>query len=322
MNNTELVRKWSELSENKNTSGYKSLRISAECICDLFIGVNKDGRRCLILSLPPRFTLDFNEIQKQNLTIKYFRDTNFIVLQLNDPRFHDLFDDLVLSMYHGIRNIQDAREYSKYFIQAFHRWSEFFEDKISDLLSEDAIKGMIGELLILKSLIEEADRSEINTILNAWKGPYGKGNDFELETKHLEVKTKTLTAVDVRIASEFQLETPAGKGLDLIVITLISDFNTGTTIENILVEIRELIQARLGDMTILIRAINQKGLTFGNLTQYNIYRFKPVKRITYDCNAVGFPKLCRSEIPVEVNAVNFDLRVSLLGSFIISQNDF
>jgi hypothetical protein len=322
MNSTELALKWSELLENRSTRGYKSLRISPECICDLFIGVNSDGRRCLILSLPQGFVLDFNEIQIQNLTIKYFRDTNYIVLQLNDPRFHDLFDDLVLSMYHGIRNIQEAEEYSKYFIQAFHRWSEFFEDKISDILSEEAIKGMIGELLVLKSLINDSNSAEINTILNSWKGPYGKGNDFELETKHLEVKAKTPSAVDVKIASEFQLETTAGKGLELIVISLSSDFNTGITIEQLLIEIRELVHGKLGDMSILIRAISQEGLTFGNLAQYNIYRFKPVKQISYDCNVVGFPKISRSGIPVEICSVSFNLRVSLLTQFINSQNDF
>ena len=129
MTSIELKQKWSGLSENPVTIGFRSLRISADCICELYLAVSKEGRRCLILSLPSNKHLDFKGIQKENLSIEYFREKNLIVLQLNDSDFNDLFDDLILSLYHGIKNINQVDEYSNYFIQAFYRWSEFFEDK-------------------------------------------------------------------------------------------------------------------------------------------------------------------------------------------------
>lgn len=321
MTNIELKQKWSGLSENPVTSGFWSLRISADCICELYLGISKEGKRCLILSLPSYKHLDFKGIQKENLSIEYFRENNLIVLQLTDCDFNDLFDDLILSLYHGIKSISQVDEYSKHFIQVFYRWSEFFVDKKSDLLSEDAIKGIIGELLVLKLLITETDKPEINFLLKAWTGLYDKGNDFELEGKNLEVKTKSPSDIDVKISSEFQLEIFPGKGLELFVVSLLSDFTFGIHIRDLIFEIKNLIQESFGDNTILWKALSQKNITSKNVGQYDRYRFKPVNWVSYNCAAKNFPKLSKSNIPEEISGLKYTLRTNLLSSFIIEQRD-
>jgi hypothetical protein len=322
MTGAELKQKWSGLSDNSVTSGFRSLRISADCICELFIGVSKENKRCLILALPESNHLTFKGIQKENLSIEYFLEKNLIVLELIDNDYHDLFDDLILSLYQGIKGISQVDEYSNHFIQAFYRWSEFFEDKKSDSLSEDAIRGLMGELLVLKSLITDPNRPEVNFILNSWKGPYDKGNDFELEINNLEVKTKSPLGVDVKISSEFQLEVSFGKGLELIVVSLLSDFTGGISIRELIFEIKKLTQESSGDNSILWKALNQKNITSRNVGQYDKYRFKPVNSISYNCAADNFPKLNRSNIPDEISALKYTLRTNLLTPFIIEQRDF
>lgn len=322
MTSIELKKKWSGLSENPVTIGFRSLRISADCICELYLGISKEGKRCLILTWSDNKRLDFKGIQKENLSIEYFREKNLIVLELIDNDYHDLFDDLVLSMYHGIKGIANIDEYSNYFIQAFYRWSEFFEDKKSNMLSEDEIKGIMGELLVLKLLITDSDRPEINFLLKAWTGLYDKGNDFELENKNLEVKTKSPTEIDVRISSEFQLEVSQGKGLELIVVSLISDFTVGIHIGDLILEIKKLVQESSGDNAILWKALSQKNITAKNVSQYDRFMFKPVNWISYNCAEVNFPKLSKSNIPEEASGLKYKLRTNLLTSFIIEQNDF
>ncbi len=322
MTSIELKQKWLGLSDNLVAHGFRSLRISADCICELYLGVNKEGKRCLILSLPSSKHLDFKEIQKENLSIEYFREKNLIVLQLTDSAFNDLFDDLILSLYHGIKGISQFDEYSNQFIQAFYRWSEFFADKKSDLLSEEAIKGIIGELLVLKLLITDPSGHEINFLLKAWTGLYDKSNDFELENKNLEIKTKSPSGIDVRISSEFQLEVSPGKGLELFVVSLLSDFTDGIHIGDLILEIKKLVQESFGDNTILWKALSQKNITAKNVIQYDKYRFKPVNCISYNCADENFPKLSRSNIPEETSGLKYTLRTNLLTSFIIEQRDF
>lgn len=318
----ELKQKWSGLSENPVTSGFRSLRISSECICELYVGVSKEGKRCLILALPANRHLDFKGIQKENLSIEYFREKNLIVLQLLDSDFYDLFDDLIISLYQGIKTINHADEYSNHFIQAFYRWSEFFEDKKSDLLSEEVIKGIMGELLVLKLLITDPNKLEINFLLKAWTGLYDKGNDFELENKNLEVKTKSPSGIDVKISSEFQLQVSPGKGLELFVVSIISDFTVGINIRDLIWEVKKLVQESTGDNTILWKALSQKNITAKNVSQYDRYRFKPVNWISYNCADEDFPKLNRSNIPEEISALKYALRTTLLTPFVIEQRDF
>lgn len=123
MRNSELQKKWEGLSPHKAIKGFRSIRISSECIAELFIGQNNKGNRCLILSLPKEHNVDFQSTFKENLSIELFKDTNYIVLQLTDNTYYDLFDDLILSLYHRIKDKAEVAEYTKEFIQTFYKWS-------------------------------------------------------------------------------------------------------------------------------------------------------------------------------------------------------
>jgi hypothetical protein len=318
----QLKSKWPQLSENNITRGYRSLRISSECISDIFIGINKEAHRCLILALPGEHQFDFKGIIKENLTIEYFKEPNFIVLQLIDNTYYDLFDDLIISLYQRIKDISEVPEYSKEFISTFHKWSEFFEDKKSELLPEEVIKGLLGELLFLKFLINESNSYRVNDVLNSWKGPYDKGHDFELDSKDIEVKTKHISALDVRISSEFQLEKSYDKGLDLVVISVENDSNNGISLKDLALEIKKLIVEKLGDNSIFLKALSQKGLTLKNINQYDIFRFKPIDQITYNCTPDKFPKLIKSNIPKEINSIKYNLRLSSLAKYMSNKKEF
>ena len=58
MINSVLQTKWEGLSSHKVKKGFRSIRISSECVADLFIGENNAENRCLILSLPKEHNVD------------------------------------------------------------------------------------------------------------------------------------------------------------------------------------------------------------------------------------------------------------------------
>ncbi len=321
MDNIILEEKWNNITHH-GKSIFEFKRIDSVCIPELNIGFNSKLNRCLILELPKENKVDFQSTIKQNLSIEFYKETNYIVIQLTDNSFYDLFNDLIISLYHRIKHISNVNDYSKELIQTFYKWSEFFDDKKSDLLSEESIRGLFGELLVLKFLITYKNLMEINFILNSWKGPYDKATDFELENKNLEVKTKSPTGIDVKISSEFQLEVSPGKGLELFVVSLLSDFIVGIHIRALILEIKKLVQESSGDNTILWKALSQKNITAKNVSQYDRYKFKPVKWISYNCADENFPKLNRSNIPEEISGLKYMLRTNLLTSFIIEQSDF
>jgi hypothetical protein len=220
-------------------------------------------------------------------------------------------------MYNRIKDLLDVDNYSKEFIQTFYKWSEFFNDKNSLLLSSEIIKGLFGELFLLQSYIDNLKLTNINDILNSWTGPFDKRHDFTFDQKDIEVKTKTESKLDITISSEYQLEKNLDKELELIVISVIE--NDGYTLQFLIKEIKNKIQLKSGDYTLFLKALNMKGIDLKNVSLYDNYLFKPISQIAYNCTSLSFPKIVKSNISKEISKVKYDLRISALNSFITSE---
>jgi hypothetical protein len=295
--------------------------LSKESIPQLNIGFNKKSQRCLILELPLDFDKPFQQFEKENLSLKYFKKEKCLCIILNDDFFKDLFNDLILSIYSKIYNISNTEEYSELFTRHFFKWSAFFENKKTDGLTRDQVKGLIGELFYLKNLILNSELN-VDELLISWRGPYDEGHDFVLEFTDYEIKTIERSKNNVRISSEFQLESEKGKELELVVILVNIDNENGLSLKSLINDIKKNVLDKLGDNSIFINALAQKGLSIGDLEQYEIYRYTPVEEISYDSKRENFPKLIRSSIPEEINKLNYNIRLNLIEEFIINKKKF
>lgn len=64
-------------------------------------------------------------------------------------------------------------------------WHRFFQNR-TEKLSDAEIRGLIGELSVLESLLAT---NGVDSCLDAWKGPQGELHDFRLTNHRIEVKT-------------------------------------------------------------------------------------------------------------------------------------
>jgi len=313
---------WGALSYS-GKSEFEFIRIdNGETVPDLNVGFNSTFNRCLLLELPKKHSVDFQTAIKQNLILSFFRDTGYIVLELTDSNYADLFNDLIISIYQCIYQLSDVDEYSKIFIQTFYKWSGFFEDRKSEKLSQDIIKGIFGELFVLKSLVEDSDSSHLNDVMNSWRGPYDEGHDFVLDKKNIEVKTKEQSKLSVKISSEYQLDLDDNKDLELLVLSVETNPVDGQSLRLLLSDIKDLVVDKLGDFSIILVALSQKNISPQNIYQYDNYRFVPIEQVTYNCKANFFPKLVKSDIPQAVRNVRYTLQLSYLDDFILSEKKF
>ena len=318
----DLKELWQNI-EYSGSSEFEFTRIdNGYAIPEINIGFNSKLNRCLLLELPQVHNVDFQKSIKQNLTLSFFKDTGYIVLELIDQSFIDLFDDLIISIYQHIYKLSDVDEYSKIFIQMFYKWSEFFDDKKSEKLSQDIVKGIFGELYILKNLIEITNSSNLNDLLSSWKGPYDKGHDFELDLKNIEVKTKELSKQSIKISSEYQLEHEAMKSLELLVLSVESNTINAQPLSSLLFDIKTKIINKLGDFSIVLTALAQKNITMQNVYLYDNFRFEAINEIIYDCTDESFPKLTKSNTPQSIGAIQYTLHLSYLEEFIVSKRKF
>jgi len=313
----ELKKKWEDISSFKDKKGFKALRINSECLPDLFIATDETGYRCLLLFIPKDIIVKLIGTNKQKLHLDYIKDKNIVIIKLFNLDYLDLFNDLILSLYSKINNISDPNLYSKELILSFYKWADFFEDKIDSKLSFDEIKGLIGELFALKEFMKNA--SDTNSLLESWRGPYDTSNDFVFDSKNIEVKTRDELKSTIRISSEYQLEKEFDKGLELLVVTVKIDLIKGASIHDLLTEIASLVRKALGDLSILYKALNQKGLTVDSSKEYNNYKFEILQTNLFDCNRPGFPKLSKSNVPKEITHIKYDLRISALDNYLINE---
>lgn len=320
MESIKLEEEWETLKQT-GEHGYIFRRIDSVCVPELNVGLNSSLERCLALEMPGDYDAGFQTIERQNLTLLYFRDTNCIVLELTDNTYNDLFNDLVVSLYQKVKNISDVSECSMLFIQTFHKWSEFFHDEKFDRLNKDIIKGLFGELFVLKSFVQKSTSVNVNDVLNSWTGPYDQGHDFVFDNKDIEVKTKDVTKISIRISSEQQLDNLIGKRLELLVLSVDNDLVEGGSIADLVDDIRVLIINLLGDTSILLKAINQKGLTLKNIHDYDNFRFRPVKKALYDCLIEGFPKLIKDNLPKQISNVKYDINLSVLDDYLLESEE-
>lgn len=320
MNKEKIEKIWVDIIHSgKGEFEYQLL--SKKSIPQLNIGYNKKNQRCLILELPFKFEKNFQQFEKENLSLKYFIKERSLCIILNDDFFKDLFDDLILSIYSKIYNISNPEEYSELFTRHFFKWSSFFENKRNEGLTKDQVKGLIGELIYLKDLLLNSE-DNIDDVLLSWRGPYDEGHDFVFDFKDYEIKTIDKSKNNVRISSEYQLESEKGKKLELVVITVEVDIENGISLKKIINEIKSLVLDKFGDNSIFINAIAQKGLTIGDLEQYEIYSYTPIEEISYDSANDNFPKLTRTTIPEQINKLNYSIRLNLLEEFIINKKHF
>ena len=117
MNTVDLENKWSTLVQTERLRGYKSVIMSTQCTAEIFLGVNTQKRHCLILALPKEYSLDFNTTKKEKISITLYPETNYLVLELHDNQYYDIFDDFIISLYHAIKDIKEVEVYTKKIIQ-------------------------------------------------------------------------------------------------------------------------------------------------------------------------------------------------------------
>lgn len=315
----ELSQKWALLDTGK--AGIQSIRLDSETFPDLFIGINKEGYRNLILKLPSGFVADFQSSTKQNLSLELYAETKWVVLSLLDDQYSDLFDDLIYSIYYKVREMESPKAYISEFLMTYYKWSEFFQDNRGDTLSNETIRGLLGELIYLHEQIKTCKSGELNDVLNTWKGPYDTGHDFIGEFKNTEVKTRTINSSGILISSEYQLESEPNKELDLLIVTIESD-PEGITLKELVMMVRESIGLKLGDFGIIITALLQKGLTTLNLDVYDHLRYHLIEMSFYEVGGASFPKLIRSGLNDGISSVKYKINIQAIESYLTNKLAF
>ena len=159
--------------------------------------------------------------------------SHFVDIACRKPHLAEVFSHLVDEVIEELRR-EPGRPASTA-RRVLNRWRELIEREIPNLLSEERLLGLFGELHILRRLAEETSDA-----VAMWTGPLGSRFDFQRYTRALEVKTVAAgTDTSVHIHGVDQLEPPPGGTLHLWVLSVERRSATGESIPALIARIRE-----------------------------------------------------------------------------------
>jgi hypothetical protein len=104
---------------------------------------------------------------------------------------------------------------------AFTRTEPIIELAIERLrLSDEALLGLAGELLLLEGLLSRAPDQHVGAVLSSWLGWRESRRDFELGTVGVEVKSTTRTVSAHHVQGVHQVEPEAGEEEALYLVSI------------------------------------------------------------------------------------------------------
>lgn len=125
------------------------------------------------------------KIKNSTLDLINFGKHTFIDIICTHEDFKNEFVQIIEEIIAHFKQNNDLIRSIKYTI---NKWYYFFEKDSKIDLNESEIKGLIGELLLIKNLSVIRSYKEI---IKAWKGPESGLRDFNFNTFDIEVKTSS-----------------------------------------------------------------------------------------------------------------------------------
>ena len=237
--------------------------------------IQKDGRLSLVLSLTDN-----------NCLRQFCAFCNDIV-------------DCTMSMSHNDKSGYET------ICNLFFTWQKMFSTQ-SALLSENEIKGLIGELLFLQVVLIPI--YGVSSSLSAWTGPDAAKKDFSINETWYEIKAIDNAKNSVMISSLEQLDSDVVGQLVIYRLEKMASEFKGISINKLIESLMSIITS-LPDKDLFAEKL--RGAKYSYESQYDsyVYVVKDVERFMISDN---FPRLERKKLHKAINAATYELTISEL----------
>lgn len=229
----------------------------------------------------------------------------------------DLFLGLCKTLIGSLKDVADPATALTVALAHLRRWKAFLAGRNARLLSPEEIRGLFGELHVLRLLYQ--DTLPQVAAIDAWCGPDDSHQDFIFGNRAIEVKSLSgRERSTVRISSEDQLESLADE-LFLLTQRLRSQSDAGRALS--LNGIVGQIDSELADADAIEQFADKlAGMGYVPLAEYDAPRFLVSDLQGYRVTD-GFPRLIRSELPPGITKLSYDVMLEAIAPFSCDEAD-
>jgi len=294
--NEMLFEKWSAIS--RENSAYT--RIDSNHPFEWYFGYDEVNSKSLLLISevqPP----EYKSTKNIRLKIGKREDNKWaFTISLLNENYKDVYLNLCSDLIDSSRNKKGSAGL-KFIFNRYNQWLKLMESANRDRLSESEVKGLIGELIVLKKLLKSS--SDYVVILNNWMGPEGSDQDFIFENYWIEVKSIGRATNEIKISSLEQLRDDLDGILTIVNIDKSSPENSESiTLASVFENVKQTIHSDEDALDIFLSKLKFNG--FSKLETYSEEHYEIGEISSYQVNQ-RFPKISRNLVTAHVINANY-----------------
>lgn len=299
MNNFSTKKRFIDLNE---PSFY--LRVDELHSLDILVGINDKNQKTI------KFLGDFKPSKVKSskiIDVIHSKTSDRLVLSFSllDNHYSDMFymfcDDLVNSS----REV-DPKDGYIFLTNRYEKW-RVFGSSTRKYLSENEIKGLLGELLFIDSfLINKYGEQEAIT---GWTGMEPTKKDFYFHDYWYEIKSTTSN--NVTISSFEQLDGKKNGFLMCYVFEKLSSNSLGLSIKSLVNSVLDKLIHEISRYEFLYK-LAESGYYFEEY--YDDFVFDAVARNSYKVDHT-FPRITRSDVSLAIVGIKYDISINALEEY-------
>jgi hypothetical protein len=267
------------------------------------------GKRLFILEIEKGTSSQLlKSIQFRGLAIQIleFETHKELTILLLDKSLEDVFISFIENILEEITFSVDDNEALDRISTIIARWKKLFDKAATGGLTPDQQKGLLGELLLIFSILNESYPAV--KVLEAWAGPMHADKDFVFGAVGIEVKLTSSKYPLIKITNERQLETLTLEILYLFLFVVEEVKQNGITLPGLISDISDKICVDAEAMKIFETRLAQVGYNSDEEDYYGQQYF--VKSINkYHVNE-NFPRLTSNELEPGIYNVSYSIELS------------
>ena len=259
---------------------------------------------------------EFKNFKFKGLFIDIFEseETKELHIYLLDNQLKDIFSLFIENIVEEISKSITENEALIETSNVVLKWKKLFDKINFQGLILERQKGLIGELLLFNSILDE-DYS-IDKLLESWTGPDYEDKDFLFGSYGIEVKLTSSKVPKVKISSERQLDSENLTKLYLVLYVVEEVKDKGFSLNSII----EQIRIKINNNQNAIKFFNERLLLVGYFDEdfenyKRQYAFR--KRNFYEITT-NFPRLVASDLPIGLFDTKYSIELSAIEQFLIS----
>lgn len=300
---------WSGLEAGKTDTR----RVSASGRRNWFWAVMPRADVALMLQLSelPMPLPDLPKLRNLDIRFQTLPGGPILYIRLKDSAQLELFETLCRDVIAAGDRAETEPETLERAIGRTFRWHYLLRGGKPEVLSEEAQKGLIGEIEVLKLLIATLGAKPA---ISAWTGPSGAPKDFELMSDCMEIKARRGASQPfVKITSEHQLADVSERRLWLGVLAVDRvQAPHGRTLTQFVDDVTELLE-RTEPSVIMDWDLHLADAGYDVLHDYSAWRWI-VSSPEFHAVTEGFPRIV-APVPLGVTGVTYAIALSACAPF-------